>query len=143
LPIIRGEAADRLQPASAIYFMMDEDTHPHPRLWGTFQRVLSLYSRELKLFPLEDAVRRMTSYSAQRFGLAKRGEVKPGFYADICVFDPDAMIDTATFDMPIQPAKGIDTVLCNGGIVWQGGKPGGARLGSMFKRQDMQAEAKT
>lgn len=157
------DAADRLQPAGAIYFMMDEkdvqsamshpgamigsdgipfDTHPHPRLWGTFPRVLGHYSRDLKLFPLEDAVRRMTSYSAQRFGLAKRGEVKPGFYADICVFDPATVIDTATFDTPIQPAKGIDTVLCNGGIVWQGGKPGGARLGRVLKRQDMQAEAK-
>ena len=157
------EACDRLQPAGAIYFMMDEDdvrkamshpgamigsdgipfdTHPHPRLWGTFPRVLGLYSRELKLFPLEDAVRRMTSYSAQRFGLAKRGQIQPGFYADICVFDPATVIDTATFDVPIQPAKGIDTVLCNGGIVWQGGKPGGARLGRVLKRQDMQAEAK-
>src|ERR1044071_10049470 len=81
------EAADRIQPAGAIYFMMDEkdvqaamahpgamigsdgipfDAHPHPRLWGTFPRVLGPYSRALKLFPLEDAVRRMTSYSAQR-----------------------------------------------------------------------------
>jgi N-acyl-D-amino-acid deacylase len=157
------DAADRLQPAGAIYFMMDEkdvqsamshpgamigsdgipfDTHPHPRLWGTFPRVLGHYSRDLKLFPLEDAVRRMTSYSAQKFGLTNRGEVKPGFYADICVFDPATVIDTATFDTPIQPAKGIDTVLCNGGIVWQGGKPGGARPGRVLKRQDMQAEAK-
>ncbi len=157
------DASDRLQPAGAIYFMMDEkdvqsamshpgamigsdgipfDTHPHPRLWGTFPRVLGHYSRDLKLFPLEDAVRRMTSYSAQRFGLAKRGEVKPGFYADICVFDPATVIDTATFDTPIQPAKGIDTVLCNGGIVWRDGKPGAARLGRVLKRQDMQAEAK-
>src|SRR5215470_15517686 len=103
------EAADRLQPAGAIYFMMDEkdvqsamahpgamigsdgipfDTHPHPRLWGTFPRVLGHYARDLKLFPLEDAVRRMTSYSARRFKLAQRGEVKPGYYADICLFDP-------------------------------------------------------
>jgi len=120
------DAADRLQPAGAIYFLMDEKD-----------------SRDLKLFPIEDAVRRMSSYSAQRFGLTKRGEVKPGFYADICVFDPATVIDTATFDAPIQPAKGIDTVLCNGGIVWQDGKPGGARLGRVLKRQDMQAEAKT
>ena len=100
------------------------------------------YFSDLILALLEYAVRRMTSYSAQRFGLTNRGEVKPGFYADICVFDPATVIDTATFDTPIQPAKGIDTVLCNGGIVWQGGKPGGARLGRVLKRQDMQAEAK-
>ena len=149
------EAADRLQPAGAIYFMMDEkdvqsamahpgamigsdgipfDTHPHPRLWGTFPRVLGHYARELKLFSLEDAVRRMTSYSAQRFKLAGRGEVKPGFYADICVFDPATVIDTATFEKPISPAKGIDTVLCNGQIVWRDGKPGGGRSGRVLRR---------
>ena len=157
------EAADRLQPAGAIYFMMDEndvqkamahpgamigsdgipfDTHPHPRLWGTFPRVLGHYSRDLGLFPLEDAVRRMTSYSAQRFRLTRRGEIRPGFYADICVFDPATVIDTATFDRPISPAKGIDTVLCNGAIVWRDAKPGGARAGRALRRQDMQAEAK-
>jgi len=149
------EAADRIQPAGAIYFMMDEkdvqaamahpgamigsdgipfDAHPHPRLWGTFPRVLGHYSRDLKLFPLEDAVRRMTSYSAQRFKLAKRGEIKPGFYADICVFDPATVIDTATFEKPISPAKGIDTVWCNGAIVWRDGKPGGGRSGRVLKR---------
>ena len=157
------EAADRLQPAGAIYFMMDEkdvqaamahpgamigsdgipfDTHPHPRLWGTFPRVLGHYSRDLKLFPLEDAVRRMTSYSAQRFHLTKRGEVKPGFYADLCIFDPATVIDTATFDKPISPAKGIDTVLCNGVVVWRDGKSGGGRSGRALRRQELQAEAK-
>jgi N-acyl-D-amino-acid deacylase len=157
------DAADRLQPAGAIYFMMDEkdvqaamshpgamigsdgipfDTHPHPRLWGTFPRVLGHYSRDLKLFPIEDAVRRMTSYSAQRFHLTKRGEVKPGFYADICIFDPATVIDTATFEKPISPAKGIDTVLCNGAIVWRDGKPADGRAGRALKRQDLQAEAK-
>jgi N-acyl-D-amino-acid deacylase len=149
------DAADRLQPAGAIYFMMDEkdvqnamahpgamigsdgipfDTHPHPRLWGTFPRVLGHYSRELQLFPLEDAVRRMTSYSAQRFRLAGRGEVRPGFYADICVFDPATVIDTATFEKPISPARGINTVLCNGAIAWRDGKPGGGRSGRVLRR---------
>ncbi|HLM15995.1 MAG TPA: D-aminoacylase [Reyranella sp.] len=158
-----SEAADRIQPAGAIYFMMDEkdvqsamahpgamigsdgipfDAHPHPRLWGTFPRVLGHYSRDLKLFPLEDAVRRMTSYSAQRFGLAKRGEIRPGFYADLCVFDPATVIDTATFEKPISAAKGIDVVLCNGQTVWRDGKPGGGRSGRALRRQDLQAEAK-
>ena len=157
------DAADRLQPAGAIYFMMDEkdvqsamahagamigsdgipfDTHPHPRLWGTFPRVLGHYSRELKLFPLEDAVRRMTSYSAQRFHLTKRGEVKAGFYADICIFDLATVIDTATFEKPISPAKGIDTVLCNGQVVWHDGKVGSGRSGRALLRQDLQKEAK-
>jgi N-acyl-D-amino-acid deacylase len=133
------EAADRLQPAGAIYFMMDEKDVQSA---GTFPRVLGHYSRDLKLFPLEDAVRRMTSYSARRFNLTKRGEVKPGFYADICVFDPATVIDTATFDKPISPARGIDTVLCNGQIAWRDGKPGGGRAGRALKLQDMQAEAK-
>jgi N-acyl-D-amino-acid deacylase len=157
------EAADRIQPAGAIYFMMDEkdvqsamahpgamigsdgipfDAHPHPRLWGTFPRVLGHYSRDLKLFPLEDAVRRMTSYSARRFKLTGRGEVKPGFYADICVFDPATVIDTATFEKPISAARGIDVVLCNGQIVWRDGKPGGGRAGRTLLRQEMQAEAR-
>lgn len=157
------EAGDRIQPAGAIYFMMDEkdvqaamshpgamigsdgipfDAHPHPRLWGTFPRVLGHYSRDLKLFPLEDAVRRMTSYSAQRFHLTARGEVKPGYYADLCIFDPATVIDTATFEKPMTPAAGIDTVLCNGAVVWRDGKPGGGRSGRALNRQQMQDEAK-
>jgi N-acyl-D-amino-acid deacylase len=149
------DAADKLQPAGAIYFMMDErdvqsamahagamigsdgipfDAHPHPRLWGTFPRVLGRYARELKLFSLEDAVRRMTSYSAERFRLASRGEIRPGFYADICIFDPATVIDTATFERPISPARGIDTVLCNGDIVWRDSNPGGGRRGRVLRR---------
>jgi N-acyl-D-amino-acid deacylase len=151
------EAAERIQPAGAIYFMMDEkdvqaamvhpgamigsdgipfDTHPHPRLWGTFPRVLGHYSRELGLFPLEDAVRRMTSYPARRFHLAGRGELRPGYYADICVFDPATVIDTATFEKPISPARGIDTVICNGAMAWRDGKPGGGRSGRVIRRAD-------
>lgn len=149
------QACDRLQPAGAIYFMMDEkdvqsamshagamigsdgipfDTHPHPRLWGTFPRVLGHYSRDLKLFPLEDAVRRMTSYSARHFRLAGRGEVKAGYYADLCIFDPATVIDSATFDEPKLPAKGIDTVLCNGAVAWRDGKPGGGHGGRVLRR---------
>ena len=152
------EACDRLQPAGAIYFMMDEkdvqsamshagsmigsdgipfDTHPHPRLWGTFPRVLGHYSRDLKLFPLEDAVRRMTSYSARHFRLRERGEIKAGYYADICIFDPTTVIDTATFDAPKTPAKGIDLVLCNGAVAWRDGKPGGGRSGRVLRRGAM------
>jgi N-acyl-D-amino-acid deacylase len=151
------EAADRLQPAGAIYFMMDEkdvqsamahpgamigsdgipfDTHPHPRLWGTFPRVLGHYARDLRLFPLEDAIRRMTSYPAQRFKLEDRGEVRSGFYADLCVFDPATVIDTATFERPISSAKGIDIVICNGAVVWRDGKPGGGRSGRVLRREE-------
>lgn len=156
------EAADRLQPAGAIYFQMDEgdvrralshraamigsdglplDQHPHPRLWGTFPRVLGHYSRELGLFPLEEAVRRMTSLSAANFGLAKRGLVREGWYADLCVFDPETVIDTATFERPISPARGIDLVFANGVPVWRDGKPTGERPGRVLRLQDQRREA--
>ena len=78
----------------------------------------------------------MTSYSAQRFRLAKRGEIKAGFFADICLFDPATVIDAATFDAPMLPAKGIDTVWCNGAIAWRDGKPGGGRSGRVLRRGD-------
>jgi N-acyl-D-amino-acid deacylase len=110
------------------------DTHPHPRLWGTFPRVLGHYARDLKLFSLEDAVRRMTSYSARHFRLRERGEVKAGFYADLCLFDPATVIDAATFDEPKLPAKGIDTVICNGTFAWRDGKPGGGHGGRVLRR---------
>jgi N-acyl-D-amino-acid deacylase len=157
------EAADRLQPAGAIYFMMDEadvrralahpvamigsdgipfDVHPHPRLWGTFPRVLGHYCRELKLFPLEDAVHRMTGLSAQRFRLAGRGFVREGAFADLCVFDPATVIDTADFEHPVSPSAGIDTVIVNGEPVWRDGAPTGRRPGRVLRRQALQAEAR-
>jgi N-acyl-D-amino-acid deacylase len=156
------DAVARLQPAGAIYFMLDEsdvrralshpaamigsdgipfDAHPHPRLWGTFPRVLGHYSRELKLFPLEQAVHRMSGLSAKNFGLTNRGFVRPGYYADICVFDPATIIDTASFDKPIAAALGIDLVLANGEPVWRDGRPTGARPGRVLRRQDLQSES--
>jgi len=155
-------AVDRLQPAGAIYFMMDEsdmraalshpsamvgsdglpfDTFPHPRLWGTFPRVLGHYSRDLKLFPLEDAVRRMTSLPAQKFGLSGRGTLEAGNYADICVFNADTVIDTADFSAPISPSRGIELVLANGIPVWRDGTVAGGRAGRTLLRQDLQDEA--
>lgn len=153
------EACDRLSPAGAIYFMMDEDvqaalshpsamigsdglpfdTYPHPRLWGTFPRVLGRYVRELKLFPLEEAVRRMTSLPAVTFGLTARGALKEGYYADICVFDADTVIDTADFATPISPAKGIERVLVNGKLAYGGGDV--ARAGQVLLRHELRAEA--
>jgi len=155
------EAAARLQPAGAIYWMMDEadvqrvlafehsmigsdglphDSHPHPRLWGTFPRVLGHYSRELGLFGLEEAVRKMTGLSAARFGLSGRGVVREGAYADLTVFDPATVIDRATFANPMQPAAGIAHVVVNGRAVWSAGKATGDRPGRALRRQQMQAE---
>jgi N-acyl-D-amino-acid deacylase len=144
-----------LVPAGAIYFSMDEkdvqrilafestmigsdglphDAAPHPRLWGTFPRVLGHYARELGLFSLETAVHKMTGLTAKTFGLADRGLLKPGYAADITIFDPQ-VDETATFEKPIQAAKGIETVLVNGKIVWRDGKPTGARPGRVLARQ--------
>jgi N-acyl-D-amino-acid deacylase len=157
-----AEAAARLQPAGAIYWMMDEndvqrvlafeytmigsdglphDVHPHPRLWGTFPRVLGHYSREVGLFDLEIAVRKMTGLSAARFGLSNRGVIAQGAYADITVFDPATVIDCATFAEPTRPAAGIEHVFVNGRPVWREGKPSGERPGRALRRQALQSEA--
>ena len=137
------EAVDRLQPAGAVYWTMDEadvqrvlrfehtmigsdglphDSHPHPRLWGAFPRVLGHYSRDLGLFSLEEAVRRMTGLSAARFGLAGRGTLAAGAYADVTVFDPGTVTDRATFEAPMTPAAGIEHVFVNGRRVWTDGQ---------------------
>jgi N-acyl-D-amino-acid deacylase len=160
--VSQKEAADRLQPAGAVYWTMDEadvqrvlqfehtmigsdglphDSHPHPRLWGAFPRVLGHYSRVLGLFGLEEAVRRMTGLSAARFGLTGRGILAAGAYADITVFDPDTVADRATFETPTTPAAGIEHVFVNGRPVWTEGKPTGERPGRALRRQQMQAEA--
>ena len=157
------DAAGRLQPAGAIYWMMDEadvrrvlsfdqtmigsdglphDAHPHPRLWGTFPRVLGHYCREVGLFGLETAVRKMTGLPASRFGLSGRGIVAEGAYADLCVFDPETIIDRASFAEPTLPAAGIAHVFVNGRKVWSEGKPSGERAGRALRRQQMQAEAR-
>jgi N-acyl-D-amino-acid deacylase len=160
--VSQEQAADRLQPAGAIYFMMSEadvrrvlafehtmigsdglphDRHPHPRLWGTFARVLGHYCRDEKLFPLAEAVRRMTGLPAQRFGLSGRGRLAPGAYADVTVFDPGTIIDRASFAEPTIPAAGIPLVLVNGEAVWRDGAATGARPGRALRRQQMQKEA--
>jgi N-acyl-D-amino-acid deacylase len=150
------EAADRLQPASAIYFSMDEKDvcnilsfsetmigsdglpvgeKPHPRLWGTFPRVLGHYSRDLKLFPLETAVWKMTGLTARNFGLHERGTLAPGKHADVVVFDAGTVCDKATYEAPVQPSEGIDLVVVNGAITWDKGVHSGARKGQVIRRR--------
>ncbi len=101
----------------------------HPRAYGTFARILGHYARDLKLMPLEDAVRKATSLPAQRVGLLDRGLLRPGMYADVTVFDPGSVIDRATFEQPHQPSTGIAYVLVNGQVVLDGGKLTAARPG--------------
>jgi N-acyl-D-amino-acid deacylase len=101
----------------------------HPRAYGTFPRILGHYSRDLKLFPLEFAVRKMTSLAAQRVGLADRGLVKPGMYGDITVFNPATVADRATFEKPHQTSVGIEYVFVNGQMVLKKGQITSARPG--------------
>ena len=149
------ETVAKLLPAGAIYFSMDEadvqrilafehtmigsdglphDAAPHPRLWGSFPRVLGHYSRGLNLFPLETAVYKMTGLTARSFGLEGRGVLRQGAFADIAIFDAGTVDEAASFARPIQPAKGIGTVIVNGALVWNEGKPTGARPGRVLGR---------
>lgn len=131
----RRTAAQRLLPAGAIKFQMDEadvqrimahrlamigsdglphDAYPHPRLWGTFPRVLGHYARDLKLFSLEEAVRKMTGHTAGVFGMVDRGVIREGAYADLVLFDPDTVRDASTYDAPTTIAPGILETWVNG-----------------------------
>ena len=144
------EACERLYPAAAIYFQIDEQdlqrimAHPatmigsdgiasmltpHPRLWGTFPRVLGHYVREQKLFELETAIHKMTGLTAQRFGLQQRGRIEIGCYADLVLFDADRIADRASFAEPAQISTGIHSVWVNGVAAWDGQAPSGQRSG--------------
>lgn len=102
---------------------------PHPRSYGTFARVLAVYVREKKMLTLEDAIRKMTSFPAQRVGLVDRGILRPGLKADVVVFDPARVRDRATYEKPHQYAEGVSVVLVNGAPVFENGAMTGARPG--------------
>ena len=152
--ISRDEALRRLSPGGAIYYMMDQadidrilrhhaamigsdgmphDRFPHPRLWGTFPRVLGHYARDRQLFSLEEAIHRMTGLTARKFGLDGRGIIAEGAYADLVLFDPEKIIDRATFDDPTAPADGIQAVFVNGEAVFDRGRPTGSRPGRVLR----------
>ncbi|MFT4077410.1 MAG: D-aminoacylase [Asticcacaulis sp.] len=141
--ISEREAALRLMPGYACYFQIHEDDmrrilshplcmvgsdglpndlNPHPRLWGAFPRVLGHYARDQKLFPLAEAVFKMTGLTAQRFGLHDRGRIAPGLAADITVFDPATVADRATFEKPVQISAGIEEVFVGGVHSWSQGR---------------------
>ena len=149
------EAARRLQPAGAIYHSISEsdmrrilahpatmigsdglplDPRPHPRLWGTFPRVLGRYSRDEKLIPFATAIHKMTAMPAQRFGLAERGRIREGYHADLVLFDPARILDTATFADPIRPAQGIAGVWVNGVLSYTAEGATGNRAGRFIPR---------
>lgn len=151
------DAVDALQPGGAIYFLMDEkdverilsfpatmvgsdglphDTAPHPRLWGTFPRVLGYYCREMALFTLEQAVHKMTGLTAGYFRLPGRGVLKQGYFADVTVFDAATVADNATWSSPTRKAEGIDVVIVNGKVSWREGAGTGARAGAVLRLTD-------
>jgi dihydroorotase/N-acyl-D-amino-acid deacylase len=107
---------------------------PHPRSYGTFARVLGVYVRERKVITLEDAVRKMTSFPAQRLGLLDRGVLRPGMKADITVFDPARVRDAATFENPHQYAEGFAQVIVNGRVVFERQAMTSARPGRVLFR---------
>ena len=101
----------------------------HPRAYGNFARLLGRYVRDERLVPLEEAVRRLTSFPAANLGLDRRGRLVPGHFADVVVFDPATIADRATFESPHQYAIGVRDVLVNGVPVLRDGEHTGALPG--------------
>jgi N-acyl-D-aspartate/D-glutamate deacylase len=156
------DAARRLQPAGAIYHSMAEDDvrrilrhpatvigsdglpndpRPHPRLWGTFPRVLGHYARDESLFPLETAVHKMTGLPARKFGLGDRGVVREGLSADLGMFDAATVRDVATFTDPQRPSAGIHAVWVNGALAARDQAPTGERAGRFIPRGTIDIES--
>jgi len=107
--------------------------HPHPRSFGTFPRVLGVYVRQKKMLSLETAVRKTTSQNAAKLGLHDRGILRPGMAADITLFDPDRVIDRATYTEPFAYCEGIEYVIVNGQLVLDRGKHTGATPGRALR----------
>lgn len=149
------DVAKALQPAGAIYFAMDEsdvsrimahplsmigsdglahDAQPHPRMWGTFPRVLGHYVRERRLLSLELAIHKMTGLSARRFGLKGRGVLAVGNFADMVIFDEHHINDRATYQQPTQVSTGIDAVYVNGVLACEGGQTINAHAGRVLRK---------
>lgn len=149
------QAAARLMPAGAIYFMMDEadvqrilafgptmigsdgmphDEHPHPRLWATFPRVLGHYARDVGLFSLETAVHKMSGLTASELGIVGRGRLEQGNFADLVIFDPQKIADSASFAAPKTRAAGIGQVWINGQQVYDGNRMLTGQAGRVLRR---------
>ena len=107
-------------------------SHPHPRYYGTFPRVLGRYVRELNVLPLPEAVRKMTSLNADKIGIKGRGRLAAGMFADVTIFDQDRVIDRATFEKPHQFPTGIPYVIVNGVVVINNGQHTGALPGRVL-----------
>jgi N-acyl-D-amino-acid deacylase len=160
--MVDGGAAGVTQGASMIYHYMSEDDvdtifrypnaavasdgsiiafgrgQPHPRSYGTNARILASYVRERQILTLEDAIRRMTSLPARTFSFHDRGIVRPGFVADLVLFDPDKVKDRATFENPHQFSEGFDVVVVNGVVTVADGEMTGNRSGRFLRHANAQ-----
>ena len=107
--------------------------HPHPRWYGTFPRVLGRYVRELKTLELPEAIHKITVMNAEKINITDRGLLKEGYWADITLFDPETVIDKATFEKPQQYPEGIPYVIVNGEVTIDNGQHTGARAGKVLR----------
>lgn len=128
-----------------VSFASDEDSRgidgvflkssAHPRAYGNFARVYARYVRDEKLLTVEEVVRRMTSLPASNLGIARRGMLREGYFADVAVFDPQTIQDHATFERPLQYATGVSEVWVNGVEVIRDGEHTGAKPGRVVRRE--------
>lgn len=109
------------------------EPYNHPRAWGSMPRFLGHYARDLHLAPLEQAIRKITSLPAQRSHLLDRGLLKTGFYADVTIFNPNTILDNATYAQPNAVSKGVEYVFVNGQLAYEGGKPTGSMAGKALR----------
>jgi len=117
------------------------EAHAHPRTFGSMPRFLGRYVRDEHLLPLEAAIRKITSLPAQREHLESRGLLKPGYFADITIFDPATINDHATFVKPDQLSEGIDFTIVNGQVEYDHGKPTGITAGKVLRGRGWHAPA--
>lgn len=122
--------SDEASPAPAGVFLK---SNPHPRAYGNVARLLGRYVRDEKVIPLEEAIRRLTSFPAENLKLDRRGALKPGYFADVVVFDPARIQDHATFEQPHQYSTGVAHVFVNGAPVLKDGEHTGAKPGRVVR----------
>src|SRR5690606_27590012 len=132
--------ANKIRAMQEEFTSFDTDAGPaaagfatHPRGYGAFPRVLARYVRDLGVLSLEAAIHRMTAVAANEVMAYDRGRLAPGLAADIVVFDPRTVRDRATFAEPTLPSEGIDYVVVNGQVAYEGGKYTGTRSGRVIR----------
>jgi N-acyl-D-amino-acid deacylase len=129
--VMIGSDGNAVSPAGKL-----SEGKPHPRYYGTFPRVLGKYVREEKLFSLAEGVKKMTSMPAEKLGLRGRGIIKKNYYADLVIFNPDEIIDKATFVNPHQLAVGIEYVIVNGKVAIENGKHTRSMSGKVIRHSE-------